>query len=279
LIEANYSILRYIPDPMRGEPVNIGIIIWTGNVYEFLLDHEALGRALTLNPDLEASTFEDFGEYLSRQLSYAEGSVETEFENSLNQIISYPLVLSDPIYTSMDDVSADDEHLRSLLFAEASDLAKILVHLRKRSVASRRTSAQVVLRQKLHPFIVNRRVREQYEVKGRNTGDPRSISFYANSGVNVGLDVVPLPSGKFGKQSVIRTADATAYELADIIGSSSVRSIVSYLPLDYRPEVEPLLYPLDVRLKDLGISLVTDSSTAYTEFSQLAQLEGPFAAD
>ncbi len=187
MTEANYSILRYIPDPMRNEPINIGIVVWSGDIHEVLVDREALSRVLAANPALDKASFDNFPEYIAQKLQDEKSMPARSIDDRLRSNLRFPIEATEAIYTSLEQDVHDDEHLRSLLFDEAGALSSLLVRPRKRTSGTRRSSPQVALRRRLLVHIENKRVYEHFEVKGKNTGDAREISFFANSGVNVAL--------------------------------------------------------------------------------------------
>jgi hypothetical protein len=41
MIPAQYSLIRYIPDPARNEPLNVGILVWSGSGIRLRLEPQA----------------------------------------------------------------------------------------------------------------------------------------------------------------------------------------------------------------------------------------------
>jgi hypothetical protein len=53
MIEAQYSVIRYMADPARGERLNLGVLLWTEGAYRLAVDPSAAERVIRENPRLD----------------------------------------------------------------------------------------------------------------------------------------------------------------------------------------------------------------------------------
>ena len=84
--EAHYSVIRYIPDPSRGERLNIGILLWEDSAdYRLELDQKAIERVIRENPRLERDSLLYIEPMLSEQLSSAITPVPARIKGILDR--------------------------------------------------------------------------------------------------------------------------------------------------------------------------------------------------
>jgi ribosomal silencing factor RsfS len=223
--EAHYSVIRYIPDPARGERLNIGILLWEEQSADFRLslDEKAIERVIRENPRLELNSLLYVEPMLREQLASAVTPVTARIKTMLDKQGGFPLELADPLFTavpSADELEEDEDGLDATL----DRLVKRIVHPKRRGGAGH-PSPKDQLATRLRPLINNQAVSRAYQVKAKS-GVPRHVDFFANSGANVALDVVQLAISK--ADEIRQRADAEAMKVIDLLGGSDVNDYLVY---------------------------------------------------
>lgn len=77
---ARYVLLRLTPDPLRDEPRNIGLIVWSDEHLQVTVDRDALERAASENPRLAVGALHDLEAQIRRQLHAAQLSASSPGE-------------------------------------------------------------------------------------------------------------------------------------------------------------------------------------------------------
>lgn len=215
MTEANYSVVRYVPDPARSEALNIGILAWTSNVVRLSIDDQAVARVVRENPHLERDALFYVEALLSEHLG-GSGPVPAKVHSLLSDQTGFPVLLTEPRAT----------HLR------AGDLPETVERLLSRIVRPRRRSgggggnpADVLARQ-LRPLLDRRVVRRNYSISGSVSGIPRTVDFFANGGANIALDVVRL--GVSQAEEIRKRSDAEAFKVWDVLSGGLVATFVAF---------------------------------------------------
>ncbi|HET8565693.1 MAG TPA: DUF3037 domain-containing protein [Solirubrobacterales bacterium] len=223
--EAHYSVIRYIPDPARGERLNIGILLWEEEAADFRLslDEEAIKRVIRENPRLEQDSLLYVEPMLREQLASAVAPVTARIKTMLEKQSGFPLELADPLFTAIP-TGEELETGQDGLDVTLDRLVKRIVHPKRRGHGGHPSPKELVA-SKLRPLINSEAVSRAYQVRAKS-GVPRQVDFFANSGANVALDVVQLAITK--ADEIRQRADAEAMKVIDLLGGSEVNDYFVY---------------------------------------------------
>src|SRR5438046_2208117 len=97
---ALYSVIRYIADPARGEALNVGILLWDSHRCHLSIDDAAVARVIRENPCLAPDALEYLASFLGEAFRTAPPSEEA-FASALWQLSAFPLVLTEPRFTTL----------------------------------------------------------------------------------------------------------------------------------------------------------------------------------
>ena len=252
--EARYSVIRYMPDPGRGENLNIGILLWeeTSAEYRLRFDQRAIDRVVRENPHLERDSLLYIEPMLSEQLSSAVAPATGRIKIILDEQGGFPLNLSEPRFTSVDE---DEEGMDTTV----ERLIKRVVRPRRRFAPAQRPIDEMARR--LKPLLDDQAISRDYVFGGTKTGVHRSADFFANSGANVALDVVRLALKK--ADEIRLRADAEANKVFDVLeGESPVRDYVVYCQLNSAREFAGINQDARAIIEDRGARVLTDLGDA-----------------
>jgi hypothetical protein len=251
---ARYSVIRYMPDPGRGENLNIGILLWDEDSAEYRLrfDQKAIERVVKENPHLERDSLLYIEPMLHERLSSAVTPVTARIKGLLEHQ-GFPLNFTDPRFTT---VLADDEGLDDTV----TRLVDRVVHPRRRwGKSSLRPVEQ--MERRIKPLLETEKVSRDYVLPSTRTGVRRSADFFANSGANVALDVVKLALKE--SRRIRERADAEAFKVSDILnGSSDVNSYFVYCQLHSAKEFAETNEDARTILEGQGARVLTDMDEA-----------------
>lgn len=253
--DANYCVIRYMPDPGRGENLNIGILLWEPESAEFRLgfDQKAIERIVKWNPHLERESLRYIEPMLNERLSSAVAPATTRINELIEHEGGFPLNFTEPRFTTIsDDEDGMDATLARLLGRVVSP---------RQRYAPRSTSPIDQLEKLLRPLLKARRVSRDYAFTDTGTGVKRSADFFANSGANVALDVMKLALKDAGQ--IRQRADAEAFKVSDVLkGTDSVNRYLVFCEL--RPEREYRQTNADVHtiIEGQGATVLTDMADA-----------------
>jgi len=65
---AHYSVIKYVSDFARNEPVNIGIVAWFDGNVEIRFSEQAFARVLAATPDFAPDAFDGYAHYIRQRL-------------------------------------------------------------------------------------------------------------------------------------------------------------------------------------------------------------------
>jgi hypothetical protein len=227
-LRAEYSVIGYIPDPARGEALNVGIVAWNERGFVLRIDDQAVARVIRENPKLEKEALL----YLEPTLYSAIAPSAPPFnEHRLMNFIEmqrgYPVLLSEPRSTTVEDGS------ERALVETADRLALRLVRPRRRSGGSAPNATQQLERQ-LKPLLRDNVVAKNHFFAESRTGVPRVVDFFANSGANVALDVLRL---SIASADLIRVrSDAEAFKIMDVRERNNLSEYVVFCEFSETPE-------------------------------------------
>ena len=228
--EARYAVIRYVPDPGRGESLNIGILLWEEESAEYRLrvDQEAIERVIRENPRLERDSLLYVEPMLREQLSSAVVPATSRIKGILKDMGGFPLDLSESRFTT---IAADESGLDETL----DRLVERIVHPKRRAGGG--PNPHKVMERRLTRFIQNDTVARNHFFGQTKSGVRRAADFFANSGANVALDVVRLALQN--ADNIKLRADAEAFKIYDVLeADSGVNSYVVYCDFSTAQEVQ-----------------------------------------
>src|SRR5438128_1096878 len=99
---ANYSVIRYIADPARNEPLNLGIIVWTKEGFAAKIDENAVARVVRENPHLERDALLYVDGFIHQQLARTVPPFTKDgFLRVVAEQAGFPVSFSEPRYTTL----------------------------------------------------------------------------------------------------------------------------------------------------------------------------------
>ena len=218
-----YAVVRYIPDPARDEPINIGIIATGPAGAAFATDSAALERMRLLDPYVDPDSIAHIQEYLARLMDEsvitvsASGVTEVqpwqpEFLQAVASRLPERFTLGRSLYIEYADESHD------ALTAAAKDLADRLVKPATRPARFPRDAGAPFEQLKRHfrDAIKHGLIRERPALQGatHRVRHP-DFSYTASDGTLVVIVTVKLSQRL--EHVVSTTADAKAFELYDLM--------------------------------------------------------------
>jgi hypothetical protein len=228
--EASYAVVRYIADPARSEPLNVGIIIWTEKGWSLRVDEAAVARVVRENPRLERDALLYLDAYLRRELATrVPPFTEEGFLRVIKEQTGFPVLISEPRATMVGGETVSD------INAALGQLVSRIVTPRRRSGGS---GLRVVsfLERELRPYVERQAISRHHTFIAPRTGVTRSVDFYANSRANVALDVVNLALVR--ADEIRLRADAEAFKIWDLLADGDLNEYLVYceFPPDDKPE-------------------------------------------
>ncbi|MGC4107027.1 MAG: hypothetical protein QM753_11875 [Thermomicrobiales bacterium] len=233
---ARYSLIRYIPDLARNEPVNIGIAAWTDHELLIKLSKDGLDRAFHSAPDLSPGAFEGFEDYLCDRISrHWKTNLSTHFEEAeslLASCIDRPATVTPSLFVGIDESRPEREALELV----CAELDARLIRPPRRYSGRRSEGLVESMRRSLSPFLAAHKVHMDHEFKETRSGLPQTVDFFVNSGSDIALDVLAVRSNA-GAESILLRSSAQAAKVIDIRGSqgkTQVSEFLVYAPVDQR---------------------------------------------
>jgi hypothetical protein len=215
MTEGSYSLIRSIPDPIRGEVFNIGIIAWNDEEYRIALNEDAAQRSVNQSPFLAKDAWVHYEQFF-RDLLCPDGEFDRE---ALNRFIAEPkgetLRLTKPAYVRLSD--GPDAFNQRL-----DEIVKRLVRPVHRGGGS--TTPVSELRSRLLRHLRSKAVHQNHAFSDTRSGVPRTCHFYANSGANIALDALRIDVSK--ASDAFERVDAEATKVADVLERNDLRYVV-----------------------------------------------------
>lgn len=215
MLPAHYSVIRYMPDPGRGERLNIGVLLWTERQYALQFDDAALNRVLRDNPRLERESLYYIAPMI-RQSLRGDGDLEGRVLSLLSTQNGFPFDLTEARFTAVNDQSAAglDEAVEGLV-------ARIV---RPKRIGRGSIDGRQLLERRLRPLVRQGKIQPHHVFRAKLTGLERVVDYYANSSVNTALDVLKLSVTK--ADEIRSRADAEAFKVYDITRDNDLRFVV-----------------------------------------------------
>lgn len=216
--EAHYSVIRFIPDPARGERLNIGILLWDEDSgdYGLELDQKAIERVIRENPRLEHDSLLYIEPMLTEMLSSAVTPVPARIQTLLSKQTGFPLDVTEPRFTT---IAQDEKGLDRTL----ERLVKRVVRPKRRTGGGNTPALEMETR--LKPLVRKKAIARAYQVKAKS-GVDRHVDYFANSGANVALDVLQLALKEADK--IRERADAKGMKVLDLLGGREVKDYLVF---------------------------------------------------
>jgi hypothetical protein len=213
--DANYTVVKYVPDPARNEALNIGIVLWSNNRFALRIADAAVARVIRENPRLERDALLHLKSYLTSLLEQAEPPfTAVGFLKTLETRSTFPVVFSEPRTAAVTGDRLDE------LEVALDRLVSRVVHPKRRGGGAPGLRAVSTLERELRPFLQAEAISRKHTINAGRTGVARSIDFYANSGSNVALDILNLSLVR--ADDIRLRADAEAYKVWDLLGSGDL---------------------------------------------------------
>jgi hypothetical protein len=214
--EAQYSIIRCVPDPARGELFNVGVIVWSDTNFRVAVDQVAARRAARQCPGLARDAFRSLQQYLESRLGRIATFGPDRMRDFIDNQAGLPFALGEPLNTRLDRNQNDP-------------VADVLQKLMDRLVSPQASLDDALpamqeippLEARLAPLLRNGRIQKDYEIRGGRSGLNRHIDYFANSAANVGMDLLALDRG--GDETLLSKTDAEAYKIVDVLNSQKVK--------------------------------------------------------
>ena len=259
MIPARYSLIRYIPDSVRGEQLNVGILAWTEHHLAVELDERAVDRVIRENPHLATDSLRGLRETLREQLTMTAPQPTESAATWITSQRGYPVVATEDRHTTVteDSVEALGEAVERLL-------ARV-VRPRRRGGGGGFDPGQA-LERSLRPLLLSQRVVADYTFPTSRSGVARRVDYFANSGANVALDVIKLALKS--ADEVMRRADAEAFKIEDIRDANQIEVVVFCTTSNDEAIVEVTKSAEQV-IASVGASVVTSVDDAAAMMARL----------
>lgn len=210
-----YSLIRSVPDPIRGEVFNIGIVAWSDDQVRIEVDEDAAKRAVNQSRYLAKDAWAYYECFL-RDLLIEDGVIN---QSVLDEFAATPrgetLRLSKASFMRFPDGEQGFNE-------RVLEIVKRLVAPIHRGGGSGSPAKDIRVR--LKSLIDSKAVQQNYPFLQTRSTVPRSCEFFVNSGANVALDTLRLDLSK--PNLVYERIDAEATKIADIRSSNGVRFFV-----------------------------------------------------
>lgn len=214
-----YSLVRTIPDPIRGEVFNIGIVAWGEEFIQIRIDEDAARRAANQSRYLAKDAWTHYENFL-RELLIENGTLK---QTTLEEFATCPhgetLRLTAPKFLRFPD----GEHGFNERVQEI--LKRLVLPIHRGGGAG---SPSRYIRTRLKPFIDRQAIQQNYGFTETRSSVQRSCEFFVNSGSNVALDTLRLDLKDVN--TVYERIDAEATKISDVITPSNIRFYVYCQP-------------------------------------------------
>lgn len=184
-LPASYVVIKYLADPGRNEPLNVGVLAWSDRGYEIEINREAVARVIRENPRLHQDSLLYLDEALRDRFGLDDRWNARALVEGIALQKGYPVVLSEVRETTIASDGAGS------LRATVERLVDRVVRPKRRS-GFRADDPFIVLQRRLAPLIRGQEIYPRHVFAKTLTGVPRSVDFFVNSGRNAALDTVRL---------------------------------------------------------------------------------------
>jgi hypothetical protein len=214
---ASYVVVRYIADPARNEPLNIGILAWVGQHHVLEIDDDAVARVIRDHPRLHRDALLSIRSVVEREFGLEENPPGPEIAERVSQQRGFPVLLTEPRFTT-----AQDETRAALL--------STVVRLLDRVVRPRRRHGGVpmnirrALEARLAPWVTGGQIEQHHVFDATRSGVVRRVDYYLNSGTNIAVDTLILDLVR--SDEILLRADAEANKVRDVAERNDTKFLV-----------------------------------------------------
>jgi hypothetical protein len=249
--ESAYSLIRYIGDTARNEPLNVGIVLWEPGAVRFRLDDAALQRVITHNPHLDRKALDYLEEFLDQQIDRVEPDPDRFVQRCLEMFSDAPVVFGSPHMAMVgDEEDAVDRTMKRLLLRLVHPPRRVDAHGADETRGS-------YFRRRFRPLIERRIVRPDVTLLHTASNIAREVNFYANTGRNVAFDIVNLDLADF--RAARERVDAQAGKIHDLLGGDDVGQYLIYFDVGRREHSEENRHLAISVLSAAGANVVTEN--------------------
>jgi hypothetical protein len=247
----HYSVIQYIADPARNEPLNIGAVVWDDREFRLRVDDQAVQRVIRDHPKLTRDALLYVQPMLQNELREACEYGIGQLTEALTTRKAFPVAFSEPRFTAIDDNAGLDANLDRLIGRVVRP---------KRRVGGTTFDPTVILDRRLRPLINQRLVYPAHVFERSRSGVPRSVDFFANSTANVAIDTVRLAVTKGAE--IVHRADAEAFKVEDIRIQNPGLEFVVYCHFSQEVDVQDANDRASKIIRSVGATVVTDIEDA-----------------
>lgn len=234
MISSQFSVVKFVPDAARDEPINIGIVAWYLGTYVLRLDPRSFPRVLSNAPNLEKDAFEFSEDLLRMRVDEAFRMISADLSEALHKSLEGPFRLSQPGELLLQETS--ESSLRYVLENEVDQLIERLVKPPKRSGRDYSKGARALLRAAYLEEFPTGSFQQEHDIRATRSGVHRTVDFYMNSDTHAAIDVIEL-NRNAKEEAVTKAADAMRAKCDDILSVYGANLFIAHLPLDQKPEL------------------------------------------
>jgi hypothetical protein len=215
---SHYSVIRYVPDPVREEWVNIGVVVSAEDEHfsgcRFVRNWTRANYFGRENMLFLKEFAREFSEEVGRKADlFGQRPFTPERLRSLAGNWANSIQFSEP----RASVARDPEALLEVLYDQ------YILEYRPGGGSSNPVE---LLEKRLRPLLEKKLVAEHYWFENSSSGLPRMVDFYANSTANVALDTLRLALKR--PDAIEQRAAAEARKIDDLAGSNPKLRFVVY---------------------------------------------------
>lgn len=211
----SYSVIRSIPDPIKGEVLNIGVVVWDAEQFRIVIDEKAAQHAVNLSPFLPKDAWAYFEESLIESLVKGDQLDPDAVDAFVECPRSETLRLSRPAYARIaNEPDGFDQRV--------TQLVKRLVE--RRPSGGGTFSPADDIKERVEPYIKSKRIHRNHPFAQTKSSVQRKCDFFVNSGANVALDALRLDLSK--PRDAFDRVDIEAAKVVDVVGENPVRFLV-----------------------------------------------------
>jgi hypothetical protein len=256
----SYSVIRSIPDPIKGEVFNIGVVVWDNEQFRIEIDEKAARHAVNQSPFLARDAWAYFDEFL-RDLLVRDGRFD---QDALERLIEKPrsetLHLSKPAYVRFPaEAGGFDERVEELL--------RRLV-MRKTGGGSSASPVEDV-KERLAPLIRSKAIQQNHRFPATRSTIPRMCHFFVNSGANVALDALRLDLSE--AKNAYDRVDIEATKVADVISAGSAIRFFVYCQTGDNEQSRSVVERADKVLSSVGAEVLFSADEAAQALKRVAE--------
>ena len=221
-MEGKFSVIRYLADAARNEPINVGVILQSGEDIRAVVLNQAIRRAISADPQADESALSRLEPYLNGIISEPLTTIDPDsgrstsiqpFDNDYLPRLAGgaegKITFSQPQYVELP--SSRREHFDDALKMLAARLAR---PLRQRSVfAPVESPPKKAMRQALRPWINAGIVEVDFDLPGQS-GMPRTMDFHFENGLHYGIKHLDLEYQR--ESQFFMKAQSQAFEFEDV---------------------------------------------------------------